>query len=68
MPAEPFPYGISPDPRYLLLVAIATPEQIEEFKRAIQACGYAKRYEWSSAQPVADVPSKVMIALNRAVP
>jgi hypothetical protein len=67
MPADPFPYGISPEPCHVLLIAVGTPDRLQSLKQALHVCGYAKLYEWSDPQPVPNESTKVMIALNRTI-
>ncbi len=65
MTYNPAPVQINPDPRYLTIVVIGIPENIDAFIREQHLRGYAKIYEWSKPQPVPDGADKVMIALNR---
>ncbi len=67
MTYNPAPIQINPDPRFLTIVVIGTPEHIDDFIREQHLRGYAKTYEWSKPQPVPDRPNKVMIALNRMI-
>ncbi|MBD1849231.1 hypothetical protein [Leptolyngbya sp. FACHB-711] len=59
------PIQINPDPRYLTIVVIGTPEHIDRYKREQHLRGYAKIYEWSKPQPAPDRSEKVIVALNR---
>ncbi len=59
------PMQINPDPRFLTIVVIGTPENVDIYIREQHLCGYAKTYEWSKPQPAPDGSDKVLIALNR---
>jgi hypothetical protein len=59
------PVQINPDPRFLTIVVIGIPENVETFIREQHLRGYAKTYEWSKPQPAPDGSDKVLVALNR---
>jgi hypothetical protein len=42
MTSHPFPCIVSPDPRYLLLLAIATPNRLERFQRDLHLLQYIR--------------------------
>lgn len=56
---------INPDPRFLTIVVIGTPENVEAYIRDQHLRGYARVYEWSRPQPAPDGSDKVLVALNR---
>jgi hypothetical protein len=59
------PVQINPDPRFLTIVVIGIPENVETYIRDQHLRGYAKTYEWSKPQPAPDGSDKVLVALNR---
>ncbi len=59
------PIHINPDPRFLTIVVIGTPENVDSYIREQHLRGYAKTYEWSKPQPAPDGSDKVLVALNR---
>ena len=59
------PVQVNPDPRFLTIVIIGTPENVETVVRDLHVRRYIQTDEWSRPQPVPDGSAKVMIALNR---
>lgn len=59
------PIQSNPDPRFLMIVVIGTPENVETYIRDQHLRGYAKTYEWSKPQSAPDGSNKVLVALNR---
>jgi hypothetical protein len=68
MTSHPFPCIVSPDPRYLLLLAIATPNRLERFQRDLHLLQYIRLDEWSVPQPTPDCAEKQLIVVNRLMP
>jgi hypothetical protein len=64
MTYNPAPIQINPDPRFLTIVVIGTPENVDTYIRDQHLRGYAKTYEWSKPQPAPDGSNKVLVALN----